>query len=294
MTVSAPDGPLTTRILLLGGTDQARRLAAALTEGAGHEVLYSLAGRVREPRVPPSCRVRVGGFGGPDGLAALLRAERIDTLIDATHPFAARMSASAATAAAATGRPLLVLRRPGWRERPGDRWLRVPSLAAAVDLLDRFVPDRSVPDRSGAESVAGADAPRVFLTTGRGELALFARLDRPWFLIRCVEPPDPALPPRRVVLLDRGPFDIDAERALLRQHAIDVVVTKDSGGSMTAAKLTAARELGLPVVMVDRPPLPAGVHVVDSVEAALHWLADRPTGRGQPRRAPTAPGTDAG
>ncbi|CAO5237961.1 cobalt-precorrin-6A reductase [Frankia sp. AgKG'84/4] len=265
MTAPTPGGP---RVLLLGGTGEARRLACALTEDAGCDVLYSLAGRVRDPRVPPSCRVRVGGFGGPDGLAALLRAERIDTLIDATHPFAARMSASAATAAAATGHPLLVLRRPGWRERPGDHWQRVPSPPAAVDLVERFIPDRR-----GAGTVAGGDPPRVFLTTGRGDLALFARLDRPWFLIRCVEPPDPALPPRRAILLDRGPFDVDAERDLLRRHRIDAVVTKDSGGSMTAAKLTAARELGLPVIMIDRPPVPAGVDVVNSVEAALRWLA---------------------
>ncbi|MCL9762862.1 cobalt-precorrin-6A reductase [Frankia sp. AiPa1] len=256
------------RVLLLGGSGEARRLATTLAGDDRVEVLYCLAGRVRDPRIPPASQIRIGGFGGPDGLAALLRTERIDILVDATHPFAARMSASAATAADAAGVPLLLLRRSGWQERPGDDWRRVPSLSAAVDLLDRFVPDPK--SRPGSDAAA-----RVFLTTGRGDLDLFARLDRPWFLIRCVEAPDGPLPPRHTVLLDRGPFDVDGERALLRRHAIDLVVTKDSGGAMTAAKLTAARELGLPVVLVDRPAPPAGVDLVDSVDDALGWLAGR-------------------
>ncbi|MCK9875951.1 cobalt-precorrin-6A reductase [Frankia sp. Ag45/Mut15] len=246
-------------MLLLGGSGEARQLATELAADRRYEVLYSLAGRVRDPRVPPSCRVRIGGFGGPDGLAALLRAERIDLVVDATHPFAARMQASAATAAAAVALPLVVLRRPGWHEGPGDDWRRVPTMVAAVELLEGFAP-------GGARTET---APRVFLTTGRGDLGLFAPLARPWFLIRCVDPPEGPLPPRHTVLLDRGPFDVDAERTLLRSHAIDVVVTKDSGGPMTAAKLTAARELGLPVVLVDRPAPPPGADITASVEEAL-------------------------
>nr|WP_225438395.1 cobalt-precorrin-6A reductase [Candidatus Frankia nodulisporulans] len=254
---SAPSAPR--RILLLGGSGEARQLATELAADSRYEVLYSLAGRVRDPRVPSSCRVRIGGFGGPDGLAALLRAERIDLVVDATHPFAARMQASAATAAAAVALPLVVLRRPGWHEGPGDDWRRVPTMVAAVELLEGFAP-------GGARSET---APRVFLTTGRGDLGLFAPLARPWFLIRCVDPPEGPLPPRHTVLLDRGPFDVDAERTLLRSHAIDVVVTKDSGGPMTAAKLTAARELGLPVVLVDRPAPSPGADLTASVEEAL-------------------------
>ncbi len=259
------------RVLLLGGTGEARRLALALTEAGGFDVVYSLAGRVREPRVPPSCRVRIGGFGGPAGLAEHLRCERIDAVVDATHPFAARMTASAATAAAATGVPLLVLRRPGWLAQPGDDWRRVPSLPALTDLIDRFVPLRR-----GAATDPG---PRVFLTTGRSDLALFAGLHRPWFLARCVEPPTGPLPPRLEVILDRGPFDVAGETALLRRHAIDVLVTKDSGGAMTAAKLTAARDLGLPVLMIDRPPPPSGFPVVSDIAPATRWLTDLATSR---------------
>ncbi len=259
-----PAPPVPLRVLLLGGTGEARRLALALTEAGGFDVVYSLAGRVREPRVPPSCRVRIGGFGGPAGLAEQLRSERIDAVVDATHPFAARMSASAATAAAATGVPLLVLRRPGWTAQPGDDWRRVPSLPALTDLIDRFVPPR--------RGTATDPCPRVFLTTGRSDLALFAGLHRPWFLARCVEAPTGALPPRLEVILDRGPFDVAGETALLRRYAIDVLVTKDSGGAMTAAKLTAARALGLPVIMVDRPPPPAGFPVVSDIAPATHWL----------------------
>lgn len=245
---------MTTRVLLLGGTGEARRLASVLVGDGGWEVLYSLAGRVREPRVPASCRVRVGGFGGPEGLAAVLRDEQTDILVDATHPFAARMSASAATAAVAAGTPLVLLRRPGWLAQPNDDWRRVPSMTAAAQLVDD----------------TGAD--RVFLTTGRGDLAAFAGLGRPWFLIRCVEEPAAPLPLRREIILDRGPFDVEAEWTLLRRHAIDVVVTKDSGGTMTAAKLTAARQLGVPIIVVDRPPTPPGAAVVGSVEETLVWL----------------------
>lgn len=272
---------MTLRVLVLGGTAEGRRLAEALA--GRYDVVSSLAGRVRNPLLPAGA-VRVGGFGGPDGLAAWLRANRIGAVVDATHPFAAGMTASAVAAARAAGVPLLVLRRAGWTAGPGDRWHRVPSFGAA------------------AAALAG-HGERVFLTTGRQSLAAFAGLDRYWFLARAVEPPDPPLPPRLEVLLDRGPFTVDGERALLRDRAIDVLVTKDSGGDQTAAKLTAARELGVPVLMVDRPPAPDAATVV-TVAAAVAWLGahdrgDRDAG-GPDRRQEAAeqpgeqPGDDPG
>lgn len=233
-------------MLILGGTGEARRLAAALT---GHRVISSLAGRVTGPVLPPG-EVRVGGFGGPEGLAAYVRAESVDVVVDATHPFAARISASASAA----GVPLVVLRRPGWVAVPGDVWHRVPTLDAAAGF------------------VAASPHERVFLTTGRQGLGAFAELTDRWFLVRSVDPVAPPHPPRLESLLDRGPFTLDGEIALLTAYDIQLLVTKDSGGDMTAAKLAAARHLGVPVVMVDRPPVTPGVPVVADVTAALTSL----------------------
>jgi precorrin-6A/cobalt-precorrin-6A reductase len=238
-------------VLVLGGTHEARRLAAALHHDPAFVVTSSLAGRVAVPRLPGG-DVRIGGFGGAEGLAAWLRGHRTDAVVDATHPFAARMTANAVAATAAAGVPLLVLRRPGWTAGPGDRWHRVPDAAAAVALLPRL-------------------GSRVFLATGRGDLAAFAGLDA-WFLLRAVDPPPPPLPARHHLVLARGPFTADAERALLREHRVDVLVTRDSGGELTAAKLVAARELGLPVVLIARPPAP-DAPAVASVEEAVAWLA---------------------
>ncbi|NUW34690.1 cobalt-precorrin-6A reductase [Nonomuraea sp. SMC257] len=237
------------RVLILGGTAEARALAAGLA-GRGVHVVSSLAGRVSNPRLPVG-EVREGGFGGPDGLAAWLAAERIDAVVDATHPFAARMTASAAEASARTGVPLLVLRRPGWREEPGDDWCRVASLHEAATRLP--------------------SPARVFLTTGRRSLPVFTGLPGVWLLARSVDPPEPPVPDHVHVLLDRGPYTVEGEHALIREHRLDVLVTKDSGGRMTTAKLVAARERGLPVIMVDRPPLPAGVRLVETVEEAAAW-----------------------
>ncbi|MET7860698.1 cobalt-precorrin-6A reductase [Streptomyces sp. NPDC005318] len=242
-------------VLVLGGTTEARRLAGILagTLPAGARVTSSLAGRVASPKLPPG-EVRVGGFGGADGLAEWLRTHRVDALIDATHPFAGTISFHAASAAAAAHVPLLALRRPGWVPVGGDRWHPVGSLdeaAAALPALGR----------------------RVFLTTGRMGLAAFAGLGSLWFLMRSVDDPDGPHPARMEVLLDRGPFTLDGERELIRRHRVDVLVTKDSGGDATAPKLTAAREAGIPVVVVRRPPVPEGVPVAATPEEAMEWLA---------------------
>ncbi len=237
------------QVLLLGGTGEARRLAAALVAG-GVDVLSSLAGRVADPLLPQG-PVRLGGFGGADGLADWLATHRPRAVVDATHPFAARITASAAAAARRHGTPLLRLQRPGWTAGPGDRWTYVASLAEAAD------------------AVRGAGT--VFVTTGRQGVGAFAALPGR-VLVRAVDPPDDPLPAGAVLLLARGPFTVDEEEALMRDHGVDVVVSKDSGGHMTEAKLLAARRLGLPVVLVRRPPLPPGVEVVTTVEEALAWL----------------------
>lgn len=238
------------RVLLLGGTGEARRLAARLTAD-GVDVVSSLAGRVRTPRLPAG-EVRIGGFGGAGGLAAWLAAERVDAVIDATHPFAATITRNAADAAAAVGVPFVVLRRPGWRPGPGDDWHWADTIAGAADALPHL-------------------GRRVFLTVGRADLAPFAPLGL-WFLIRSVDPPAAPLPREHVVVLGRGPFQVSGELALLREHRIDVLVTKDSGGDATSAKLAAARALGIPVLLVRRPALP-DVPVVATDDAAVRWLA---------------------
>lgn len=231
---------MSVRVLVLGGTAEARALASELHR-RGDVVTTSLAGRTRHPRLPAGA-IRTGGFGGVDGLAAALA--DVDVLVDATHPFAATMTAHAHAAAARTGTPLLVLCRPGWTAGPGDDWRRVPDLAAAADRCTG----------------------RVLLAIGRQGVEAFLDADA-WFLVRAIEPPA-VLPPRAELVLARGPFALDDERALLDRHAIDMIVAKDSGGP-TDAKLVAARERGLPVIMIDRPPLPDGVDVVATVREAL-------------------------
>ncbi|MDI3409319.1 cobalt-precorrin-6A reductase [Streptomyces cavernicola] len=239
-------------VLILGGTTEARRLAELLHGTPGLTVTNSLAGRVASPRLPPG-EVRIGGFGGVEGLTAWLREHRVEALIDATHPFAGTISFNAARAAASAHVPLLALRRPGWVPVDGDDWHEAPSLEAASSLLPAL-------------------GERVFLTTGRMGLAAFAGLDALWFLVRSVDAPEGPRPVRSELLLDRGPFTLDGEREVLRRHRIDVVVTKDSGGEATAPKLTAAREAGVPVVVVRRPPVPQGVLEVGSPEEAARWL----------------------
>ncbi|MEW1698100.1 cobalt-precorrin-6A reductase [Streptomyces sp. NPDC093249] len=238
-------------VLILGGTTEARALAGLLHARPGLRVTSSLAGRVARPRLPEG-EVRIGGFGGADGLAEWIGGHAVDAVIDATHPFAGRISFNAARAAATAHVPLLALRRPGWVPSAGDRWTSVPSLEAAAGAL-------------------GGLGERVFLTTGRMGLAAFAGLPQ-WFLVRSVDAPEGPVPARTEVLLDRGPFTLDGERELLARHRIDVLVTKDSGGAATAPKLAAAREAGLPVVVVVRPPVPADVPVAATPEEAAAWV----------------------
>jgi precorrin-6A/cobalt-precorrin-6A reductase len=238
------------RVLILGGTGEARALAGVLVP-AGVSVVSSLAGRVSRPALPVG-EVCIGGFGGVDGLAGYLRGSGVDAVVDATHPFAATITRHAVAAAGEVGRPLVVLRRPAWTPEPG--WVPVPDIEAA------------------AAEVAAGPPGCVFLTTGRRDLAAFAADHGHHYLVRAVEPPEGRLPPRVTVLLDRGPYRVEEEAALMRTHAVTVLVTKNSGGSMTVAKLAAARGRGVPIVVVDRPPTPSGVPVVDTVEAAISWL----------------------
>lgn len=239
------------RVLLLGGTAEARELAATLHPRV--DVISSLAGRVPNPALPVG-RVRIGGFGGAVPLGEYLRDNQVDAVIDATHPFAAAITATAARVCADMGMPHLILRRPAWETRDA---MLVSSITEA------------------AQAVEKQHYSRVFLTTGRSEVAAFAD-GNAWFLIRVVTEPDPmTLPCRHRLLLSRGPYRYDDELALLRDHRIEVLVTKNSGGELTRAKLDAAAVLDVAVVMVQRPPLPDGVATVGTVEQAAEWVARR-------------------
>jgi len=237
------------RVLVLGGTGEARVLAAAHSRD-GVPVISSLAGRVERPRLPEG-EVRVGGFGGPDGLARWLVEHRIAAVVDATHPFAERISGSAALACEQTGLPLLRLERPGWSAGEGDDWHWVDDTGAAAAAIPAL----------------GA---RVFLTTGRQGLAAFAEVPA-WFLVRCIDPPEPPLPRHCELVLDRGPYTLEGELALIDRHRIDLLVTKDSGGQLTEAKLAAARARGLPVLVLRRPARP-DLPTVPDVAGAIEWL----------------------
>ena len=220
------------KILILGGTREAALLARRLVE-EGETVITSLAGRLSSPP-PLAGLVRVGGFGGVDGLAAWLADNAVTRVIDATHPFAAVISAHAAIACARLGLPLGRLDRPVWAKHPGDRW----HWADSLDMAARMAPGLGR---------------RILLTVGAGSLAPFQRFGGPFYLVRVIEPPARLAFPRHAVVVGRGPFEAAEEMALMRRFAVDLVVSKASGGAATEAKIIAARRLGLPVLLVGRP-----------------------------------------
>lgn len=243
------------KVLVLGGTAEARNLAGRLA--ARHEITLSLAGRTENP-VAQGVPVRVGGFGGAEGLAAYLTQNRIDLLVDATHPYAARISANAAAASRMANVPAIALRRPAWQQQPGDRWTPVESPAEAAGLL-------------------GPRPRKIFLALGRQELAPFEAAPQHFYLVRSVDPVQPPLGvPDATYILARGPFSDAADRALLEAHGVDAIVSKNSGGQATYAKIAAARALGIEVFLIRRPPLPdlpSGASVDDVVTLADHALA---------------------
>ncbi|MEW1931160.1 cobalt-precorrin-6A reductase [Rhodococcus sp. NPDC079359] len=242
------------KVLILGGTTESRALAAALDTVQGIETVTSLAGRVAEPKLPVG-ETRIGGFGGPDALAVWLRDNAIDVVVDATHPFASTIAAHAEQATRATSVALLVLTRPPWTAGERDRWISVASLPDAASAI--------------------TPGSRVFLTTGRQGVHHFSSVDHSWFLVRAIDPPTGPVPPHMTLQLSRGPFDIDHESMMLAENRIDLLITKNSGGDMTRAKLDAARAASIPVLMVDRPTRTGSAPTVFDVAAAVDWLTDR-------------------
>ncbi len=245
------------RILILGGTTQASQLARALAGRDDVSPMLSLAGRTQNP-LPAPIPSRTGGFGGVEGLVAFLREEKIDVVVDATHPFAAQMSAHARAASKQAGVPLLVFSRPAWTPGEGDRWTEVADMGAAVAAL-------------------GATPRHVFLTQGRLQLAAFAAAPQHFYLVRAIdEPAELALLPQHKFVSARGPFALEDELALMRVEKIEFLVSKNSGGEATSAKLLAARILGVPVVMVARPE-GGDAKQATRLEEVLCWLeAHRP------------------
>jgi len=230
---SRPNTDPTHRVLILGGTGEASQLATHLSGRSDLTVISSLAGRVSQPAMLAGS-VRVGGFGGVPGLIEYLATQRIDVVIDATHPYAAKITRNAELACQQAKVPLIAFERPAWLPLPGDRWLQVPDVASAGPLVDH-------------------PANRVLLSVGRQELAAFSGCANAWFLVRAIDQPTVPLPLNSRVILSRGPFSLNEERMLLRREAITHIVSKNSGGTATYAKIEAARELGIEVVMVDRP-----------------------------------------
>lgn len=240
------------RVLLLGGTTEANQISRALAK-AGIAGVYSYAGRTATP-VPQPLPTRVGGFGGVAGLADYIRQERITHVIDATHPFASQMSGHAVEACTMTSTPLIAFLRDPWMEVPGDQWQHVDSFESAA---------RALPDRPA----------RIFLAIGRQHLAPFAARPQHFYLLRLVDVLDTAMPlPNAEIVLARGPFTIEGDLALLRDHGITHVVTRNAGGEGAKAKLDAARARGLPVIMIDRPGLPQR-GTAQSVDEVMRWLA---------------------
>ncbi len=239
------------RILILGGTGEARALAAFLGQFPGLEIISSLAGRTESPNLPAG-QVRSGGFGGVAGLVHYLQREAIKAVIDATHPFAQHISQNAYAAAARAQVPYVSFSRRAWDKTPTDQWIEVPDHPTA------------------AAAIPGLGA-RVFLTIGRQELPHYAQVPA-WFLMRMIEPPGPETEvPRGELLYQRGPFTLEDELALLQHHKIDLIVSKNSGGQATYSKIVAARQLGIPVIMVQRPALPKAQQLNENAQA-WQWL----------------------
>jgi precorrin-6A/cobalt-precorrin-6A reductase len=244
------------RVLILGGTTEASALAELLSGDSRFEATLSFAGRTATPRSQP-IETRIGGFGGADGLARYVEEQAIEAVIDATHPYAPRISANAVVACARAGVALASLVRPAWKREAGDKWQTVPTAIAAALAI-------------------GKTPRRVFLALGRQELHSFAPIAQHHYIARLIDPPQGVRPHNLVLLQQRGPFDFDAELRLLKERKIDVVVSRNSGGSATYPKIEAARALGLPVIMITRPVKPVG-HIVRTPEEALAWLAhERP------------------
>jgi precorrin-6A/cobalt-precorrin-6A reductase len=242
------------RILILGGTHEAFQLAEQLSAQGGVDFISSLAGRTREPRLPEG-QVRTGGFGGAEGLARYLRTERITHLVNATHPFAAQISANAVAAAETASIPLLRLLRPAWTARHDDRWFPARHAAEAAELCRR-------------------EGGRILLTLGSGELNAFAEIYNVHFLVRMVDAPE-GLPLHDYrVITARGPFSLQDELRLLAEHHIGLIVAKNSGGEATYAKVDAARRTGLPIVMIERPAIALDPRspAVAGVEDVVAWI----------------------
>jgi precorrin-6A/cobalt-precorrin-6A reductase len=246
------------RILILGGTGEAFKLADRFSQNPNLEIITSLAGRTANPIAPPG-KIRIGGFGGVAGLIDYLKTAKIDFLIDATHPFAAQISWHGAEAAIALQIPHLMLVRPGWERNPDDVWIEVETVEAAAVAIPKLSP---MPRR-------------IFLTIGRQQLAPFAKLaesfPRIWFLIRSIQSPDLEFGNSQL-LLEQAPFSFETEMELLNYYQIEAIVTKNSGGNATYAKILAARQLQIPVIMVQRPALPESQKVND-IEAAIAYLS---------------------
>jgi precorrin-6A/cobalt-precorrin-6A reductase len=243
-------------VLILGGTRDAMNLAELVLNHPHLRATYSLAGRTRRP-LPSGLPTRRGGFGGIAGLVEWLQQEGVDAVVDATHPFAAQMSSHAVTACGEVGVPLVRLGRQPWAPEEGDRWLRVADLPAAAEQL----------------RLTATPGQRVLLTTGGTSLSHFTELDQLHFVVRCVDPPEPA--PAFVswtLITDRGPFDLAREQQLLAEHRIDILVSKNSGGTAAQPKLAAARAAGLPVIMVDRPTGPTAAKELYDPAAVVSWL----------------------
>ncbi|MFK7753209.1 MAG: cobalt-precorrin-6A reductase [Sedimentitalea sp.] len=246
-------------LLILGGTTEATALAQAL-DAAAIAGTFSYAGRVARPKRQP-LPTRVGGFGGVAGLLDYLRTHAISHVVDATHPFAAGMSRNAALACAEAGVPLVALSRPAWDAQSGDKWRRVGDIPSAVTAL-------------------GTTPRRVMLAIGRMHLGEFAPAPQHFYLLRLVDAPDVAPPlPLAEIVVDQGPFTVANDRALMEKHRIDIVVSKNAGGTASRAKIDAARGLGLEVVMIDRPALPERTEM-HRIEDVIAWCAHSGTDLG--------------